>query len=101
MSQLYRNTDPETSREAALSVITALPDLEARVLGLLLEQPYGEGLTSHELAQQLGLSLVTVSPRLRPLANKALIRPAGRRVGDSGRSAIVWMAVTRQPRLLP
>lgn len=101
MSQLYRNTDPDTSREAALTVITALPALEERVLGLLLEQPYGQGLTSYELAQQLGLSIVTVSPRLRPLANRCLIRASGRRIGPSGRSQIVWVAVTRQQRLVP
>jgi len=44
--------------------------------------------TSHELAERLGLSLVTVSPRLAPLRRKGLVVEAGRRDGRT-----VWRRV--------
>jgi len=91
-----RATDPSTSHEAAESITGALPKLEAVVLTALRAAP--NGATSTELAQALDLSLVTVSPRLRPLANRGLIvATALRRKGLSGRAQIVWQ-VPREPR---
>ena len=49
-------------------------------------------MTSEELATFTGMPLVTVSPRLRPLANKGLLVCYGKRANRSGRSAIVWVA---------
>ncbi len=93
---LSRNTDPSTSHEAAESIVGSLPKLEAVVLTALKAAP--NGATSTELAQALDLSLVTVSPRLRPLANRGLIvATAFRRKGPSGRPQIVWQ-VPREPR---
>jgi predicted transcriptional regulator len=84
-----RRADPPTSHEAARSV--KVTDLEAVVLEAL-RLSYN-GLTSHELAERTGLSLVTVSPRLRPLADKGEVRDSGRkRKGESGRNSIVWEA---------
>lgn len=85
-----RRTDPETSRAAAMSVNTT--ELEEKVWQLL--KRYGaHGLTSEEIAEKLNLSLVTVSPRLRPLANKGRVKETGKRKNSSGRAAIVWVAV--------
>ena len=86
---LSRRSDPPTSHDAAVSLDGSLPDLEARVLACLRKR--WNGGTSHELAEALGLSLVTVSPRLRPLANRGLIvATTEKRKGASGRSSIVW-----------
>jgi predicted transcriptional regulator len=84
-----RRTDPETSRDAALAIVCNVSELEARVLRELHRA--SGGLTSHELAARLHLSLVTVSPRLRPLVVKdKVVDSKERRVGESGRSSIVW-----------
>jgi DNA-binding MarR family transcriptional regulator len=87
----YRRTDPRTSVAAAQSVEPA--PLEALVLECLYRRP--AGLTTHELADLLHLELVTVSPRMRPLASKGLVVDSGeRRAGPSGRKSIVWRAPT-------
>jgi hypothetical protein len=87
-----RNTDPLTSHAAAASLVDELPALEARVLQQL--RWCGErGATSAELAELLDLPLVTVSPRLRPLADKGrIVATDERRRGESGRARIVWRA---------
>ena len=81
-----RRTDPPTSRAAANSV--NVTDMEARVVGAL--KAHGP-LTTYEIADILRLSLVTVSPRLRPLADKLIVEDSGtRKMGESGRKQIVW-----------
>lgn len=79
-----RRTDPETSHEAAATVDTS--ELEALVLDTLRRHP--NGLTSHRVAEITGESLVTISPRMKPLETKGLVR----RAGKSGRRTI-WRAV--------
>lgn len=87
---LARNTDPDTSQAAAQSFDPTR--LEAVVLEVLRQ--HKEGLTSTEVADILGIGLWSISPRLRPLANKGLIRDSGRRKeGASKRKQIVWVAV--------
>lgn len=83
---LSRRNDPDTSRDAAAGVnVTAM---EAAVYGAI--KAHGPK-TSFEIADILSLSLVTVSPRLRPLADKGMVRDSGvRRMGQSGRNQIVW-----------
>lgn len=84
-----RRTDPRTSHDAAASI--NMPMLEAAVYGCL--KAHGP-CTSFEVADILRLSLVTVSPRLRPLADKGLVRDSGeRRLGQSGRKQTVWEIV--------
>ena len=86
MNPLARTTDPETSHEAAARAPT---DLEARVLAVLGR--FANGATTYELSAAMGESLVTVSPRMRPLVNKYLVEDSGiRRRGESGRNQIVW-----------
>lgn len=78
-----RSTDPSTSHEAAARVqATTIAEL---VLGEL--RANGPG-TAHELAARLDLSLVTVSPRMRPLAAKHLVIEDGKRNGRT-----VWKAL--------
>lgn len=82
-----RRRDPGTSHAAAASV--DVTPLEMAVVGALKSNP--SGLTSFEIADILRISLVTVSPRLRPLADKLLVEDSGqRRIGESGRKQIVW-----------
>jgi transcription initiation factor IIE alpha subunit len=92
---LARAMDPTTSQDAAAS-ITVTP-LEAECLRVLRHAP--QGLTSEEIAEQTQLSLVTVSPRLRPLANDGLVYAGGKRKNRSGHLAIVWVAVPQQSTL--
>jgi predicted transcriptional regulator len=84
-----RRRDPDTSKKAAAAAPVA--ELEARVLRAL--KITHAGLTTHELAWLLKVDLVSVSPRMRPLAEKGLVEDSGeRRRGDSGRQSIVWKA---------
>ena len=82
-----RRTDPATSREAAEAIVEQLPRLEAVVLEAVTAAGK-RGATSHEIADATGLSLVTVSPRLRPLARRGKVIESGQR--RDGR--IVWIA---------
>jgi predicted ArsR family transcriptional regulator len=69
-----------------------LAPLEELVLSILQRRP--SGLTTHELADVLQLSLVTVSPRMRPLVRRGAVIDSGeRRKNVSGRASIVWKAV--------
>lgn len=87
-----RAADPATSHAAAESI--RLTELESTVLAEL--RKFSDGATSYTLAESLGMSLVTVSPRLRPLVSKGLVQDSGRReVGSSGRSQTVWQATER------
>lgn len=81
-----RRTDPDTSRDAAKSI--NVTGLEQLVLEALADRP----MTSYELAEHLHLSLVTVSPRLRPLCDKGLVEDSGerRRNPSSWRNCAVW-----------
>jgi len=85
-----RETDPRTSHEAAASI--RLSELQDTVLQALKIIPGGA--TSLELADALCMSPWSVSPRIKPLVKKGLVRDSGRtRMGVSGRASIVWEAV--------
>lgn len=85
-----RGTDPRTSHEAAASI--RLSELQDTVLQALKIIPGGA--TSLELADALCMSPWSVSPRIKPLVKKGLVRDSGRtRMGVSGRASIVWEAV--------
>lgn len=79
---LARTSDPVTSHDAAARIdARGLADLVHREL-----QRNGPA-TSHEVADRLGLSLVTASPRMKPLET------AGRVVRDGRRDRrTVWRA---------
>lgn len=96
MNGYARNTDPLTSDLAAASL--RVTPLEETCLRTLRNAP--QGMTSEELTTATGLSLVTVSPRLRPLYEKGLVMKAeGTRANASGRQAIVWLAAPQDGRL--
>lgn len=92
-----RNTDPITS-DLAAEAISPTNRLEEVCLRHLLFWP--AGLTSEGLSDSTGLSLVTVSPRLKPLEQRGLIYRDGTRANRSGKQAVVWKAVPVQGRLL-
>ena len=78
-----RASDPQTSRDAAARI-----DGES-LAGKVLEElrAHGPG-TSHELAERMGLPLVTVSPRMKPLETANLVERGGQRGGRT-----VWRAI--------
>lgn len=87
MTVAARATDPQTSLFAAQSIPTA--HLERRVLECLRKRG---AMTSHEIALALGISLVTVSPRLRPLEKRGSVERVGTKLGLSGRAQTLWRA---------
>lgn len=90
MNALARSADPSTSHAAATSVDATRLE---RVILDKLKTIKSPGATTYELAELLGLSLVTVSPRMRPLAIKRLVIDTGFRArGASGRGQIIWRA---------
>lgn len=83
--------DRDTSRAAASSVAQAAPILRQRVLNLYERSA---GMTADECAGRLGLSILSIRPRVTELARLGKLRDSGaRRANGSGRSAIVWVAV--------
>ena len=87
---LARNTDPATSHQAAFAFDPE--SLKTRILLALAVFRYGA--TTHEIADYLRESLVSVSPRMRPLVNAGKIRDSGLRNRAPGRSPrIVWELV--------
>lgn len=89
-----RGTDPATAHEAAEFVSEYLPELEAEVLAVI-KTCGANGATIDDLTSKMAIQKVSISPRLRPLANKNLIRESGRRKGLSGRPQIIWVAARR------
>lgn len=82
-----RRSDPPTSKAAAASIEVAR--MEAQVLEVLRQYP--AGLTTEQIAGYTGEPLVSISPRLRPLAEKGLVEDSDeRRLNVSGRRAIIW-----------
>lgn len=84
-----RRNDPETSKKAAAKV--AVIPLGMRIqLALRMHANWG-GLTTHELSRCLHVDLVSISPRMRPLVEKGIVKESGlHRRGDNGRISIVW-----------
>lgn len=81
----------ETSQEAAASAVDAAPQLRAKALAVL---EHSNGLTADEVAGRLGLSILSIRPRVTELSRLGKVRDTGnRRLNVSGRRAIVWAAV--------
>lgn len=85
-----RNTDPQTSRNAAQTV--DLNALEQLTLDALRE--HGP-MTTHEIAAKVGRERDSISPRMKKLVAAKLVRDSGERRVPEGRSkaAIVWEAM--------
>lgn len=83
-----RRSDPETSHAAA--ALTDANKLEALVCATLAS--YGP-LTAHEIADKTGVPLVSISPRMKPLASQGrIVRTNIRRLTrpNGKATATVW-----------
>lgn len=83
--------DRDTSRAAADDAAETAPQLRARALAVLERS---NGLTADEVAGRLGLSILSIRPRVTELSRLGKVRDSGqRRQNASGKSAIVWAPV--------
>jgi predicted ArsR family transcriptional regulator len=81
----------DTSQDAADDIAPAAPQLRARALAVLERS---NGLTADQVAARLGLSILSIRPRLTELARLGKVRDSGeRRPNVSGKRAIVWLPV--------
>lgn len=97
MTDLFRypgspgSQDRGTSRAAADAIRPAAATLRAKALDVVERS---NGLTADEVAGRLGLSILSIRPRLTELARMQKVRDSGtRRRNVSGRQAIVWAPV--------
>jgi predicted HTH transcriptional regulator len=81
VSGLARNTDPDTSHEAAKLNTTTLE-------GMVLEAINANGpMTTEEIARATGIDLQSITPRIAPLMRLGLLVDTGlRKPGVSGRN---------------
>lgn len=83
--------DRDTSRDAADAIAERVPQLRGRALAVLERS---NGLTADEVAGRLGLSILSIRPRITELSRLGKVRDSGvRRKNASGRPAIVWAPV--------
>ena len=88
----------DTSRLAARRIAPHAEALRDRVFAFL-EANYPAPFTADEVADRLGVSILSVRPRLSELRRSALIVPtAERRKNKSGMLARCWRAVLRDAR---
>lgn len=79
----------DTSKAAA--AVVPVGTLQDRTLAVIAKS---NGLTADETAGRMGLSILSVRPRVTELARLGKVRDTGeRRANGSGRKAIVWMAI--------
>lgn len=85
-----RRIDPETSHEAARSLDEAVVSRLQRTALLALVRLGGSG-TNDEIVTETGVEWNTITPRMRPLATKGMVREDGTRKSErTGRRQIVW-----------
>uniref|UniRef100_UPI0035C96E9E hypothetical protein n=1 Tax=uncultured Sphingomonas sp. TaxID=158754 RepID=UPI0035C96E9E len=81
----------DTSRAAADAIAPAAAMLRDRALAVVERS---NGLTADEVAGRLGLSILSIRPRLTELSRLGKVRDSGvRRKNVSGKAAIVWAPV--------
>lgn len=96
-----RHHDPDTSKEAAFKLDTTAVE---QLVVLKLRELYPGSATAEELSLFLKVDRVTISPRMRPLCDKGLVRDTGRRrhpktpKGEKKTGAILWQAVPEGER---
>lgn len=97
-----RWSDPPTSHEAAEALDPA--SLYGKIIATLKKAARGSiyspkpGLITHEISHLTGISLVTISPRMRPMSDKGWVYDTGETrfwIGAPGdkatkRKSIVW-----------
>ena len=80
----------QTSREAALSIVSELGTLQAEVLAYIrLNGP----VTDAEVISGLGRGANSIRPRRIELLKAGLIRPWGKVMQPNGRRAQLWKAI--------
>lgn len=72
-----RSSDPKESADTLASLDKAKASVQDRIFDALLKG----GLTSHEIAERTGLSLVTVSPMIKPMRQAGILVNTGERRG--------------------
>lgn len=85
---LARRADPRTSKEAAVAV--EVPPIEEAILAALKE--HGP-MTTTEITEKSGIAFKTVTPRLRPMERRGLVRANGEYRYHGERRSMVWEAV--------
>jgi hypothetical protein len=89
-----RNTDPDTSTEAAQSLGERAVGARCQELYALIEHHHG--LTCHQLVDLTGHDRGNTARRITDLAQAGWVRDSGmRRLGPTGRRSIVWVPVER------
>lgn len=90
MPPYYRNA-PETSREAAESMVNAAPRERAKVENAILNADLN-GLADFEGQARLGMPPNCYTPRRGELVKAGAVIDSGkRRITPSGRRAVVWI----------
>lgn len=83
--------DRDTSRAAAAEIAEAAPLLRGRALAIVERS---NGMTADEVAGKLGLSILSIRPRMTELSRLGKVRDSGqRRPNASGKNAIVWAPI--------
>ena len=87
----FKASSPDTSRESAKS--TDAGTLRTAALQAL---KFGS-LTADEVAHKLGMSILSIRPRLSELRKLGAVKDTGiRRKNSSGKNAVVWSASSPQ-----
>jgi hypothetical protein len=91
LKELHRKHDPDTSKEAAASIISKRTLLQEDVLNYAFDQG-DSGFTDEQLSKAFNCSGSTYRTRRAELTARGLIVPTQRRARlASGRSAVVWV----------
>ena len=72
-----RNTDPSTSKDAARNITPHINRLENLVVAEITNSK--DGLKTIEIAEKTDLDRVTISPRIKPLCIKGILRDSGKK----------------------
>lgn len=81
----------DTSLAAAEHAAETAPLLRGKALAIVERS---NGMTADEVAGKLGLSILSIRPRMTELSRLGKVRDSGkRRANASGRNAIVWAPV--------